>query len=284
MTWRGRTRRERKPALILRLAERWGWTPRGALREALEWAEVLVVAGALAAVIMLFVTVRMHVPTGSMIPTIDPHDSFFVDRITYYFRDPKPGDIIVFRHTDRVFVQSVTPGSPAAAAGLPKGVQITTLNQERVHTTALIDEELATWSVGTALSLTTAGGKHYDLGKKTAAATSLRALGIVAREERMRYVKRLIAVGGQTVQIREGAVFVDGKKLTGPEFARVYYATDPQYRFGIEPTLVPQGTYFVLGDNSRESYDSRYWGFVDDRDILGVPYLRVWPLSRFGPM
>ena len=53
---------------------------------------------------------------------------------------------------------------------------------------------------------------------------------------------------------------------------------------GVEKTVVPQGMYFVLGDNSRDSFDSRFWGFVDDKDIIGVPYLRVWPLSRFGGM
>ncbi|RLE36258.1 signal peptidase I, partial [Candidatus Acetothermia bacterium] len=88
--------------MILRLAWRLGYKPGRVMSEVLEWIEVLAVAGALAAIIMSFVTVRMHVPTGSMIPTIDPHDSFFVDRITYYFRDPKPGDIIVFRHTEQV--------------------------------------------------------------------------------------------------------------------------------------------------------------------------------------
>jgi len=228
--------------------------------------------------------VRMHVPTGSMIPTIDPKDSFFVDRITYYFRHPKPGDIVVFRHTDRVFVGSVKKGSRAATAGVPSGAQLSTLNQERVHTTAYIDGCLTAWPDGTSLELTTADGKQFDLGKKSAGVRSLSDLGIVTREQRMRYVKRVIAVGGQTVQIREGAIYVDGKKLTGPEFARVYYSSDAQYRFGVEPTLVPKGSYFVLGDNSRESYDSRYWGFVAQRDIIGVPYLRVWPLSRFGPM
>jgi signal peptidase I len=47
---------------------------------------------------------------------------------------------------------------------------------------------------------------------------------------------------------------------------------------------VPEGFYFALGDNSRDSFDSRYWGFIDEKDIIGVPYLRVWPVSRFGPM
>ncbi len=284
MSWRGSRRRERKAAAILRLVERLGWRPSRVAREVLEWAEVLLVAGALAAAIMMFVTVRMHVPTGSMIPTIDPKDSFFVDRITYCFRDPKPGDVIVFRHTDRVFVRSVKEESRAALAAVPVGAQISSVSQERVHTTGFIDARLATWSDGTALILTTTDGRRFDLGKKTATIRSLADLGIVTREERMRYVKRLIAVGGQTVQIRDGAISVDGKRLGTPEFARFYYASDPQYRFGVEPTLVPIGTYFVLGDNSRESYDSRYWGFVAEKDIIGVPYLRVWPLSRFGPM
>lgn len=288
MSWRERRRsragRERKPAAILRLAARAGWRPSPVTRELLEWVEVAVIAVALAAIIMTFVTVRMHVPTGSMIPTIDPKDSFFVDRLTYYFRDPKPGDIVVFRHTDRVLVRGVAAGSRAAEAEIPKGAQLGALNEERVHTTSYINQRLASWPNGTALVLSTADGRRYDLGKKTAGVTTLADLGIATREQRMRYVKRLIAVGGQTVQIREGAVFVDGKKLTGPRFSRVYYSSDAQYRFGVTPTLVPNGSYFVLGDNSRESYDSRYWGFVDERDVIGVPYLRVWPLSRFGGM
>jgi signal peptidase I len=261
-----------------------GWEPRPVAREVLEWVEVLAVAAALAAIIMTFVTVRMHVPTGSMIPTIDPKDSFFVDRITYYFRDAKPGDIVVFRHTEQVFVKAVAEDSRAAQASVPAGARLSSLNLEPVYSTAYINGRMAAWADGTALSLTTADGKRYDLGKKTGTTKTLADLGVETREQRMRYVKRLIAVGGQTVQIREGAVYVDGKKLDGPRFARVYYSSDSRFRFGVEPTRVPEGFYFVLGDNSRDSFDSRYWGFVDERDIIGVPYLRVWPLSRFGVM
>lgn len=292
MSWRRRERRERKPALIVRLVERWGWRPGRGMREVLEWLEVLVVAAGLAALIMTFVTVRMHVPTGSMIPTIDPKDSFFVDRLTYYFRNPKPGDIVVFRHTEQVFVGSVVDDSAAARAGVPVGVRLATLTatsngsmkSESVYTTAFIDRQIAKWTDGASLALIAADGKRYDLGKKTAAIQSLADLGVNTREQRMRYVKRLIAVGGQTVQIVDGAVHVDGKKLDGTQFARYYYSNDARFRFGVEKTLVPPGMYFVLGDNSRDSFDSRFWGFVDDKDIIGVPYLRVWPLSRIGGM
>ena len=283
MRWR-RRKKPKKPATIIRIVGRFGYEPGRVMREVLEWIEVLAVAGALAAIIMSFVTVRMHVPTGSMIPTIDPRDSFFVDRITYYFRDPKPGDVIVFRHTEQVLVGRVIEGSPADRAGVEPGERMLFLNTDPVYTTSFAENLLAEWPEGTDLRLSTSEGGRYELGAKPEGATSFEDLGIIVRERRMRYVKRLIAVGGQTVQIRGGDVYVDGERLEGERFDRHYLSDDSRYRFGIEPTLVPEDHYFVLGDNSSDSFDSRYWGFVDDRDIIGVPYLRVWPLTRFGPM
>jgi len=277
-------KKEKKPAWILRLVWRLGYQPGRVMREVLEWIEVLVVAGALAALIMTFITVRMHVPTGSMIPTIDPKDSFFVDRVTYYFRDPKPGDIVVFRHTEAVSVRSVRDGSVAEAAGVESGPQLLYLNDEPAYSTDGLDLYIAGLADGTSLRLTVVGGEQYDLGEKQAGQASLEDLGIVTREKRMRYVKRLIAVGGQTVEIRGGDVYVDGELLTDSRFDRYYYSNDPRFRYGVDPTLVPEGHYFVLGDNSQNSFDSRFWGFVDERDFIGEPYLRVWPLSRFGLM
>jgi len=281
---RRRKKKEKKPAWILRLVWRLGYKPGRVMREVLEWAEVLVVAGALAALIMTFITVRMHVPTGSMIPTIDPKDSFFVDRVTYYFRDPKPGDIVVFRHTEAVFVRSVRDDSIADSARVETGSQLLYLNSEPAYSTDGLNTYLAALDEGSALLLTVAGGEQYDLGSKQAGQISLEDLGIVTREKRMRYVKRLVAVGGQTVQIQGGDLYVDGELLADPRFDRYYYSNDPRFRYGVEPTLVPEGHYFVLGDNSQNSFDSRFWGFVDERDFIGEPYLRVWPFSRFGLM
>ncbi len=166
----------------------------------LEWVDVLAVAALFAWLIMSFVTVRMSVPTGSMKPTIEPHDSFFVDKVSYYFREPKVGDIVVFWH-------------------------------------------------------------HRDDGTKT------------------RYVKRLIARGGDTVEIKGGNLFLNGEELTGPKFDHYYWAEGD---YGVGKTEVPEGKYYVLGDNSSNSFDSRFWGFVDKSWFIGEPYLRVWPLPRFG--
>ena len=281
---RRRKKKEKKPAWILRLVWHFGYKPGRVMREVLEWTEVLAVAGVLAVLIMSFVTVRMHVPTGSMIPTIDPKDSFFVDRITYYFRDPKPGDIVVFRHTEQVLVRSVEGGSIAEAAGVTPGDQLLYLNSEPVYSTEAADSYLASLQEGAEIRLTVVGGRQYELGTKETGHEALADLGIMTRERRMRYVKRLIAVGGQTVQIVGGDLYVDGEKLTDPRFDRYYYSNDPRFRYGVEPTLVPEGHYFVLGDNSQNSFDSRFWGFVDEEDFIGEPYLRVWPLDRFGLM
>jgi signal peptidase I len=285
-----RKKKEKKPALILRIVRRYGWNPGRVASEILEWVEVLVVAGILAFLVISFVTVRMHVPTDSMYPTINGDrsalraDSFFVDKISYYFRDPKPGDIVVFWHTEAFFVRAVKDDSPAERAGVQPGQQIGYVNRERVYSTAQADELIASLPVGTKMFLGLSGSASLDLGEKQPQIDSLADLGITTRESRVRYVKRLIAVGGQIIQIQGGAIYVDGKKLAGERFDRYYYSNLPGLQYGIEPTLVPEGKWFVLGDNSKDSFDSRYWGFVDERDFIGEPYLRVWPLPRFGPM
>ena len=279
-----RRARETRPALIVRFAHRLGWRPGRIASEVLEWIEVLAVAGLLAFLVMSFVTVRMHVPTGSMIPTIDPSDSFFVDRISYVFRDPEPGDIVVFWHTDRVTVDAVEADSVAALVGVEAGVRVETVNHEAIFDAADADRVIEFLSDGTVVYLGVEGSLPLEIGIKTAEYATLEDLGIRLRDHRIRYVKRLIATGGQVVQILDGGVFVDGYRLLGERFDRPYTASDPRMQYGVEPTLVPEGKMYVLGDNTDNSWDSRYWGFVDESDFIGEPYFRVWPLSRFGAM
>lgn len=273
-----RVKKEKRPTVIVRLVRTWGWNPGHVMQEVLGWVETLVVAAALAAVIMTFVTVRMHVPTGSMIPTIELRDSFFVDRITYFFRSPKVGDIVVFRQGE-IAVREVAPGSVAANSRVPGSGKLAFVNGRAVRTVAEANQILGGVPDGATIRIQTTNGA-FSLGTKTAT-TTLASLGLVLRDAPTRYVKRLIAVGGQTVQIRDGKVWIDGAPLTGPRFDRTYVASG---FYGVEPTPVPEGMMFMLGDNSNDSFDSRYWGFVDKKAVIGVPYLRVWPVNRFGPM
>ncbi len=289
---RRRQKKEKKPAYILRVARHYGWKPGRAMSEVLEWAEVIVVAAGLAALIIGFVTVRMHVPTDSMYPTINGDrsifkaDSFFVDRITYYFRDPKPGDIVVFRFDVAALTREPIAGSPAEQAGMQANEYVFAeqvpayLAGRAVYTQTAMNQTIASLPSGSPISLRTAQGNSYSLGQKTSE-TTLEELGIRLKVKRMRYVKRLIAVGGQTVQIVNGNITVDGETLEGERFDHDYISDDVHFQYGINPTLVPEGYYFMLGDNSGNSFDGRYWGFVPQKDIIGVPYLRVWPLTRF---
>lgn len=90
------------------------------------------------------------------------------------------------------------------------------------------------------------------------------------------FIKRVIGLPGETVELRDGRVFVDGKFI--PERAVVF--PDHQSTYG--PVTVPEGHLFVLGDNRRNSEDSRYFGFVPFGNIRGKALLLYWPLRRFG--
>ena len=88
-------------------------------------------------------------------------------------------------------------------------------------------------------------------------------------------VKRVIAVPGETVEIRQGVVFVDGVELDEP------YIIGPE-RGDMPPLSVPDGAYFVLGDNRQASNDSRSFGVVPIENIVGQAWITVWPPNAFG--
>lgn len=89
------------------------------------------------------------------------------------------------------------------------------------------------------------------------------------------FIKRIIGLPGEEVEVRDGLVFINGEAL-----AEKYIAEEPQYNWG--PERVPEDSYLVLGDNRNNSYDSHYWGFVPRDHIIGRAIVRFWPPNRVG--
>lgn len=89
------------------------------------------------------------------------------------------------------------------------------------------------------------------------------------------FIKRVIGLPGEVVEVHNGTVFINGKPMREP-----YIAEKPAY--DCPPKLVPPGTYFVLGDNRNNSSDSHSWGPVPKGNIIGQAWLIYWPFHQFG--
>ena len=88
------------------------------------------------------------------------------------------------------------------------------------------------------------------------------------------FVKRVIGLPGDTVEIKRGQVILNGTPLSEPYVTHDSDRSHPK-------TTVPEGAYFVLGDNRRASNDSRDWGPVSEDMIIGRAWVSFWPLHRW---
>jgi signal peptidase I len=87
------------------------------------------------------------------------------------------------------------------------------------------------------------------------------------------FIKRVIGMPGDTVEIREGQVFLNSHKLPEPYLEHTAHGDFP-------PQRVPEDCVFVLGDNRDESNDSRFWGDLPVKNIQAKAWLRYWPLHK----
>lgn len=162
-------------------------------REVFSWIACIVVTILLTEFILNFVIINANIPSGSMENTIMTNDKLIALRTSYWFNDPKRGDIIIFKYPD---------------------------------------------------------------------------------DESQLFIKRLIGLPGDTVEIRNGKVFINGVE---DEEANSHVPETPTGNYG--PYVVPEGSYFMLGDNREHSKDSRFWQntFVTYDEIVGKAIVRYYP-------
>lgn len=100
------------------------------------------------------------------------------------------------------------------------------------------------------------------------------ALGIPVGHDDL--IKRVIATGGETLEIRDGALLIDGEPIDEP----YVYPGANMPDFG--PVSIPEDSIFVMGDNRSNSIDSRRFGPVPTDGVIGIAAVRIWPLDRIG--
>ncbi len=113
---------------------------------------------------------------------------------------------------------------------------------------------------------------------------------IIGLDQHKDYIKRVIGLPGETIEIKDGDIYVGGKIAPKPAGLKdIYYRNtdfsdfDGEYGQRGRAVQIPEDMYYVLGDNSDNSKDSRYWGFVPRDNILGKAFFVWWPVSaRWG--
>ncbi|MHC2995058.1 MAG: signal peptidase I [Candidatus Atribacteria bacterium] len=87
------------------------------------------------------------------------------------------------------------------------------------------------------------------------------------------YIKRIIGIPGDKIEIVNGKIYVNDQALEEPYVKHRSYENMP-------PTIVPADSFFVLGDNRPNSSDSRYWGFVPRKNVVGKAWVVFWPINK----
>jgi signal peptidase I len=95
------------------------------------------------------------------------------------------------------------------------------------------------------------------------------------RSDERKLIKRVIGLPGEMLEIQDGRVFINGQPLDEP------YVANPS-RYSQEATPIPEGMYFVLGDNRNNSSDSHNWGTLERERVVGKAWVSYWPPRLWG--
>jgi len=94
------------------------------------------------------------------------------------------------------------------------------------------------------------------------------------------FIKRIIGIAGDTVSVNKGHIYLNGKELDESYLPSNYTTAGGSFLEEGVQIVVPEGKYFVLGDNRSNSSDSREWGFITKDEIIGKSFFVYWPLNK----
>ncbi|MBW3537349.1 MAG: signal peptidase I [Actinobacteria bacterium] len=210
--------------------------PATAKRVLVEVVAIILLAFAMVVVARLVAVDVRVIPSGSMLPQLQLNDRVLVSRLSYVYREPNRGDIVVF-----------PPGYGTEEDGRPA-----------------VEDDVSFFlrplrDIGRWLHLVDPPQQEQD------------------------FIKRVIGLPGETVEGRDGAVFVNGRRLVEPYLPPGVFTSD------FDPVAIPQGGLWVMGDNRENSKDSRFLcnsrpTFIQEREVIGRAFVRVWPVTRWGRM
>jgi signal peptidase I len=202
-----------------------GKKQKSGLASLIELVVTVAVAVALALLIQAFVVKPYHIPSASMVPTLDIGQRVLANRLD---TSPSIGDVVVFHPPHGA--DAITPvcGAGSQGAGHPQACDTPT-----------------------------------------------------ASESTQTFIKRVVGGPGDRISILNGHVYRNGKRERDSYIRPCSAGGSCNFPKQI---TVPPGDYFMMGDNRGESDDSRFWGPVPDKWIIGVAFFTYWPPNRIGTL
>jgi len=210
-----------------------------------EYVEAITIAIVLALFIRAFVVQAFKIPSGSMIPTLLVGDHILVNKFIYGTTLPFTGS--------RILMFSKPKRGDIIVFSFPK-------NKEKPECASMLNNIAA--RVGNAWQ---SGNPAY-----------------LFQDECKDFIKRVIGIGGDIIQIRDKNLYVNGKLQNEPYIVHYFQDIEQSPRDNFGPFTVPHNTVFVMGDNRDQSFDSRFWGIVQMDEIKGKAFIMYWSWNDNG--
>lgn len=211
-----------------------------------EYTEAILIALLLALFIRTFAVQAFKIPSGSMEHTLEVGDHILVNKFLYGLMIP---------YTDSRFLS---------------------LRQPRRG-------DIIVFSFPENRNKKECSGLFSNLGARVENALNNNNPVYLFKDECRDFIKRIVGIGGDTVEIRDRSVYINGTALEESYTVKgvdrpMTHEMGPRDNFST--TTVPLGKFFVMGDNRDHSYDSRFWGFVDINDIKGKAFIIYWSWNK----